>query len=190
MIRINLLPYREERRKVKRQQFYTLLATVAILALCIVFAGRITIQGFITKQEESNEILRSAIRDLNRELDEIRRLQGQIQALLSRKQIIESLQHDRSEAVRLLTELTKQMPTGVYIRSFRQDGIKVTMNGVAQSNARVSLFMSNLESSQWLERPQLIEIRAIPGDRRRLNEFNMNVWLRREAPIQQGGGRQ
>jgi len=104
--------------------------------------------------------------------------------LLARKQIIESLQQDRADAVHLLSELTKQMPEGVYIRSLKQVGEKVTLNGFTQSNARVSTLMRNVEASPWLTNPQLIEIKASTVDKRRLNEFTLELSMKREQPQQ------
>ena len=113
MIRINLLPHREEKRKARRQQFYGLLVLVSVLAGLIVFLTYSIIDGYITSQEERNSFLKSEIAVLDKQIDEIKKLKEQTQALLARKQIIESLQRDRAEAVRLLSELVKQMPEGV-----------------------------------------------------------------------------
>lgn len=183
MIRINLLPHREEKRKARRQQFYALSGLVSILAGLIVFLLYSIIGGYIGSQEEKNSFLKSEIAVLDKQIDQIKRLKEQTQALLSRKQIIESLQRDRAEAVNLLGELAKQMPEGVYLRSIRQTGQRVDLIGYAQSNARVSTLMRNLEASPWLEKPQLVEIKAIVVDKRRLNEFSMNVAVTR-APAQ------
>jgi len=183
MIRINLLPHREEKRKARRQQFYALSGLVSILAGLIVFLFYSIIGGYISSQQEKNDFLKSEIAILDKQIDQIKRLKEQTQALLSRKQIIESLQRDRAEAVNLLSELAKQMPEGVYLRSIRQSGQRVDLIGYAQSNARVSTLMRNLEASPWLEKPQLIEIKAIVVDKRRLNEFSMNVAVTR-APTQ------
>jgi len=186
MIRINLLPHREAKRKARRQQFYALIGMVSVLAALIAFLVHTVIAGYITAQEANNDFLKKEIAVLDKQLDQIKRLKEQTQALLVRKQIIESLQRDRAEAVRLLTEMTRQMPEGVYIRSLKQDGVKISLNGYAQSNARVSTLMRNIEASPWLEKPQLVEIKAVIVDKRRLNEFNMNAALKRE-PIQDGG---
>jgi len=186
MIRINLLPHREEKRRARRQQFYGLLGMVSVLAGLIVFLVYTVISGYISAQEAKNDFLKKEIVILDKQIDQIKRLKEQSQALLARKQIIESLQRDRAEAVRLLGELVKQMPEGVYIRSVKQEGVKVSLSGYAQSNARVSALMRNIEASSWLEKPQLIEIKAVMVDKRRLNEFNMNVSLKRE-PAQDGG---
>jgi type IV pilus assembly protein PilN len=186
MIRINLLPHREEKRKAKRQQFYGLLGMVSVLAGLIVFLAYSIISGYISAQEAKNEFLKKEIAVLDKQIDQIKRLKEQTQSLLARKQIIESLQRDRAEAVRLLGEMVKQMPEGVYIRSMKQDGVKISLSGYAQSNARVSTLMRNIEASPWLEKPQLIEIKAVILDKRRLNEFSMNASLKR-APVQDGG---
>ncbi|MBS1226767.1 MAG: Fimbrial assembly family protein [Proteobacteria bacterium] len=186
MIRINLLPHRAEKRRARRQQFYGLLGSVSVLAALIVFLGYSVISGYITAQEAKNDFLKKEIAVLDKQLDQIKRLKEQTQALLARKQIIESLQRDRAEAVRLLSEMVKQMPEGVYIRSLKQDGVKVSLNGYAQSSARVSTLMRNIEASPWLEKPQLIEIKAVTLDKRRLNEFSMTVALKRVA-VDEGG---
>ena len=186
MIRINLLPHREEKRKARRQQFYSLLGMVTVLGALIVFLVYTVISGYISKQESKNEFLKQKIAVLDKEIEQIKRLKEQTQALLARKQVIESLQRDRAETVRLLSELVKQMPEGVYIRSLRQEGVKISLGGYAQSNARVSTLMRNIEASPWLEKPRLIEIKAVQVDKRRLNEFNLEASLKR-APVEEGG---
>lgn len=186
MIRINLLPHREEKRKLRRQQFYGLLGMVSVLAGLIVFLVYTVIAGYISAQEARNDFLKKEIAVLDKQIDEIKRLKEQTQALLARKQIIEALQVDRAEAVRQLSELVKQMPEGVYLRSIKQDGVRISLSGYAQSSARVSTLMRNIEASPWLEKPQLIEIKAVMVDKRRLNEFNLIAFLKR-APAVDGG---
>jgi type IV pilus assembly protein PilN len=181
MIHINLLPYREEKRKVKRKRFFSMLGMVAILACLIVFAVYTVIDGQVVIQQERNDFLKREIASLDKQIEEIKRLNDQARALLARKQIIESLQQDRAEAVRLLSELTKQMPEGVYIRSLKQSGQRVVLSGYAQSSARVSTLMRNIEASEWLERPILQEIKAVTVEKRRLNEFNLNLVIKRTA---------
>ena len=181
MIRINLLPHRAEKRRARRQQFYGLLGMVSVLAALLVFLGYTVISGYITAQEAKNDFLKKEIVVLDKQIDQIKRLKEQTQALLARKQIIESLQRDRAEAVNLLSEMARQMPEGVYIRSLKQDGVKVSLTGYAQSSARVSTLMRNIEASQYLEKPLLIEIKAVELDKRRLNEFSMTVALKRAA---------
>ena len=186
MVRINLLPHREEKRKARRQQFYGLLIMISVLAGLIVFLAYSIIAGYISSQEEKNDFLKKEIVVLDKQLDEIKRLKEQTQALLARKQIIESLQQDRAEAVRLLSELVKQMPEGVYLRALKQEGGKISLSGYAQSSARVSTLMRNIEASPWLEKPELIEIKAVMMDKRRLNEFSLNALLKR-SQVQEGG---
>ena len=125
--------------------------------MCIRDSVYTLISGYSTAQEARNDFLKKEIAVLDKQLDEIKRLKEQTQALLARKQIIESLQRDRAEAVRLLNELVKQMPEGVYIRSIKQEGTRISLNGYAQSNARVSTLMRNIEASSWLEKRQLID---------------------------------
>jgi type IV pilus assembly protein PilN len=187
MIRINLLPHREEKRKARRQQFYGLFGLVSVLAGMIVFLVYTVIAGYISAQEAKNDFLKKEIAVLDKQIDQIKRLKEQTQALLARKQIIESLQRDRAEAVLLLSELVKQMPEGVYLRSIKQDGVSVSLAGYAQSNARVSTLMRNIEASPWLERPVLIEIKAVTVDKRRLNEFSLKASIKRVA--EQNGGK-
>ncbi|MDP3537913.1 MAG: PilN domain-containing protein [Azonexus sp.] len=182
MIRINLLPHREEAKKAKREQFFVLTGLVVALGALIVFAIYTMISASIDNQASKNDFLKKEIAVLDKQLDEIKRLKEQTQALLSRKQVIENLQRDRGETVYLLSELVKQVPEGVYLRSLKQDGLRVNISGYAQSNARVSALMRNLEASPWLESPQLIETKAGVLNGRRINEFGMNFVLTRAKP--------
>ncbi len=186
MIRINLLPHREEARRARRQQFFSLLGMVVVLGALVVFLIYTIIDGYISRQEEKNDFLKKEIAVLDKQIDQIKRLKEQTQALLARKQVIEALQRDRGEAVSMLSELVKQVPEGVYLKSLKQEGQKVSLSGYVQSNARVSTLMRNLEASPALERPELLEIKAVVVDKRRLNEFSMNVYLTR-APAEDAG---
>ncbi|MDP3638817.1 MAG: PilN domain-containing protein [Azonexus sp.] len=179
MIRINLLPHREEAKKAKREQFYVLTGLVSVLGTLIVFAIFTLIDGQLTAQTSNNDFLKQEISLLDKELDQIKRLKEQTQALLARKQVIENLQRDRGETVYLLSEMVKQVPEGVYIKTLKQDGLKVSLAGYAQSNARVSALMRNIEVSEWLEAPQLVEVKAGVLNGRRINEFSMNFVLTR-----------
>ena len=182
MIRINLLPHREEAKKAKREQFYVLTGLISVLAALIVFAIYTLIDGQINAQAGNNDFLKKEIAVLDKQLDQIKRLKEQTQALLARKQVIENLQRDRGETVYLLSEMVKQVPEGVYIRTLKQDGLKVSLTGYAQSNARVSALMRNIETSPWLENPQLVEVKAGVLNGRRINEFSMNFILTRVKP--------
>lgn len=188
MIRINLLPHREEAKKARREQFFMLAGMVVALGALLVFAGYSLIGNSISNQESSNNFLKQEIAVLDKQLEEIKRLKEQTQALLARKQVIEDLQRDRGETVYLLSELVKQVPEGVYLKSLKQDGVKVNVTGYAQSNARLSALMRNLEASPWLEAPQLIESKAVIVNGRRINEFGMNFVLTRVKP-EEGKGK-
>lgn len=185
MIRINLLPHREEKRKARRQQFYVLTGLISVLAGLIVFLGYSVNSSYISTQDLRNDFLKKEIAVLDKQLEEIKRLKEQTASLLARKQIIESLQRDRAEAVYLLNEMAKQVPEGVYLASLKQEGQKVTLKGVTQSNARVSTLMRNLEGSPWLENPQLLEIKAVVVGKRRASEFSVVAMLTR-APQDDG----
>ncbi|MBI4986305.1 MAG: PilN domain-containing protein [Rhodocyclales bacterium] len=181
MIRINLLPWREERRKARRQQFFALAGLITILAGAIWFVGYGIINGYIGVQEGKNAFLKSEIASLDKEIEEIQRLKEQTDSLLSRKRIIESLQANRTETVHLFNELVRQVPEGVYLKSIRQTGDKINLVGYAQSNARVSSLMRNVEASPVMERPDLVEIKATTVGNRRLSEFNLNVAITRQS---------
>jgi type IV pilus assembly protein PilN len=189
MIRINLLPHREEAKKAKREQFFVLVGLVSILGALVVFAGFTLISTSIDNQVGKNDFLKKEIAVLDKELEQIKRLKEQTQALLARKQVIENLQRDRGETVYLLSELVKQVPEGIYLKSLKQDGLKVSITGYAQSNARVSALMRNLEASPWLESPQLIETKAGVLGGRRINEFGMNFTLTRVKPEEVKGAK-
>lgn len=181
MIRVNLLPHREERRKALRQQFYALSALVAVLAVFIWFVGYSLIEAAIGRQAEKNRFLKSEIAVLDKQIDEIKKLKEQTESLLQRKQVIEALQANRSETVHLFNELARQLPAGVYLKSIKQEGQKIALAGYAQSNARVSTLMQNLDGSPILERPELVEIKAAQVGKRRMSEFSMNIFFSRQT---------
>jgi type IV pilus assembly protein PilN len=190
MIRINLLPWREARRKARNLQFYILMGMVAGLAASIVLLVHGYYATRISNQTERNRFLKDENAKLDKEIEEIKKLKEEIQALLSRKQVIETLQADRAQTVYLLEQLVRQTPDGVYLKSIRQTGLKVNLAGYAQSNARVSTLMRNLEASPYLQNPDLVEIRATTVNNKRLSEFNMNVSIRRlqaESDAAKGG---
>ncbi len=179
--RINLLPHRAERRKRARQHFYVLAGGTAVLGAVIVFAMHTFYAEKISTQESRNTYLKSEIAKLDKEIAEINKLKDEIQALLARKVIIETLQADRAQTVHLLDELVRQTPEGVYLKSLTQKGLRVQVLGYAQSNARVSTLMRNIESSPWLENPVLVEVKAASVDKRRVSEFNLFLFLKRAA---------
>ena len=179
MIPINLLPHRAARRKAQQQQFFILAGMTVALATAIVVAVHTFFAGRIETQVERNKYLESEIVLLDKQIDEIKKLKEQTQALLARKRVVESLQTNRTETVRLLDQLVRQLPDGIYLKSVKQTGQRVNVVGYATSNARVSTLMRNFEASPWLESPSLIEIRAVSIDNASLNEFNLNVNISR-----------
>jgi type IV pilus assembly protein PilN len=181
MIRINLLPHREEKRKRRQQQFGVLAGLAAVIGLVV--AGGV---WFFLDQQESQQranvtYMKSEIDKLDKQIEEIRKIREETASLLAKKQVVEALQSNRSEPVQLLDQLLRQLPEGVYLKSIRQSGPKVNVVGYAQSNARVSTLMRNLGASPYLENPELVEIKAVPADQTgtRVNEFNMNISIKR-----------
>ena len=177
--KINLLPHREERRKRARTHFAVLGAMTAALGIVIVAAVWFIYQQRIGAQEDRNKFLKSEIAKLDKEIDEIKEVKDKIAALLARKQVIETLQADRVQTVYLLDELVRQMPEGVFLKSVKQKGPGVELVGYAQSNARVSTLMRNIESSPWLASPNLVEIKAATLGKMRISEFNLRLALKR-----------
>jgi type IV pilus assembly protein PilN len=179
--RINLLPHRADRRKRARQHFVTVsfgtfMVGAALAGLIYQFYAR-----QIEVQNDRNAFLAAEIKKLDKDIADINELKNQIQALLARKQIIETLQAERAQTVHLLEQMVRQMPEGVYLKSMKQTGPKVHIVGYAQSNARVSTLMRNIEASAWLEQPVLVEVKAANVEKRRVSEFNMYVNLKRAA---------
>ncbi|HEX5769269.1 MAG TPA: PilN domain-containing protein [Burkholderiales bacterium] len=171
--RINLLPHRADRRKRARQHFITVafgtfLVGAALAGLVYQFYAQ-----QIEVQNDRNTFLANEIKKLDKDIADINELRNQIQALLARKQIIETLQADRAQTVHLLEQMVRQMPEGVFLRSMKQTGSKVHIAGFAQSNARVSTLMRNIEASPWLEQPTLVEVKSASVDKRRVSEFNL-----------------
>ena len=179
--KINLLPHREERRKRARTHFAVLGGMTAALGIVIVAAVWFVYQQRITAQEDRNKFMKSEIAKLDKEIEEIKEVKDKIAALLARKQVIETLQADRVQSVYLLDELVRQMPEGVFLKSVKQKGPSIELVGYAQSNARVSTLMRNIESSPWLANPNLVEIKAATLGKMRISEFNLKLALKRPA---------
>ena len=186
MIRINLLPHREEKRKQRRQAFFAMLALAVLLGGVMVMLAGGFIANSIFNQNTRNTIIKNANAKLDEEIKEIASLKQEIEALKARQQAVEDLQSDRNQPVHLMDELVKQVPEGVYLRAFKQEGQRVVLNGYAQSNERVSELLRNLSNnSPWLERPDLIEIRSTGigtgKDAKKVFDFTINVGIKRES---------
>ncbi|MCZ7566007.1 MAG: PilN domain-containing protein [Burkholderiales bacterium] len=187
MIRINLLPHREARRKASRRQLVLMAVMVAVAGIAAAALVHGVIAGYVAVQNDRNEFLKRENAKLDKEIAEIKKLKDEIAALLARKQIIETLQNDRARAVNLLDTLVRQTPDGVYLKSLKQNGLRVKVTGYAQSNARVSAFMRNLQGAEVLENsatsPQLIEIKATTVNGKRLSEFDLDFSMKPPTPL-------
>lgn len=181
MMRINLLPHREEKRKARRTQFYAMLGLIAVLAAVIWVLGYTVIAERIDRQNDKNQFLRDEIASLDKQIAEIKNLKQQTDALLARKRVIELLQANRAETVHVFNEFAQRVPEGVYLRKLNQTGARINITGYAQANARVSALMRELEASPLFDKPQLIEIHAEVVGGRRLSAFSMFVTIKRET---------
>ena len=187
MILINLLPHREAARKLRRDIFNVSLAAAFVVGLLISGAIYLWFQARISDQQSQNRLLQSEIKRLEGQIKDIATLESEIAGLRARQQAVEDLQSDRNVPVHLMTELAKQLPDGVYIASMRQENQNVTLQGVAQSNERVSELLRNLaKNTPWFSRPELIEIVASsvslsPRDVKRVSNFTMRVQLMRAS---------
>lgn len=177
MIRINLLPHREKRRAARQRQFGILAAIVAAAALVVVAAGHMTMTGRIDAQNERNAYLEGEIAKLDKEIADIKELKAQTQALLARKQVVETLQTNRAQTVYLLDQLVRLLPDGVYLKGIKQTGNEVNVQGFAQSNARVATLIRNLEASPYLESSDLVETKAATVNGLRVSEFAIKFKL-------------
>lgn len=187
MILINLLPHRESARKRRKDMFNTGLGLAALTGGLVAGLVFLWFQTQISNQQDKNQILKTEITKFDSQIKDIAGLEAEIAALRARQQAVEDLQADRNMPVHLLTELVKQLPEGVYVNSMKQDGQNVALQGVAQSNERVSELLRNLSTqSAWLTRPELVEIVAGsvnlgPRDQRRVSNFKINVKLLRAS---------
>jgi type IV pilus assembly protein PilN len=184
MIRINLLPHREAKRKQKQTAFVALMALGGLAGVALVLLVGAYNASRIATQNERNLVLKNANAELDKKISKIANLKAEIEALKARQQAVEDLQGDRNQPVYLLDELVRQMPEGVYLKSFKQDGQRVVLNGYAQSQERVAELLRNLSgNSAWLERPDLSEVKAatLPQSKtnRQVVEFTLAVAIKR-----------
>ncbi len=178
MARINLLPWRSERRKLRQKEFMTMLGLAAGIALVLSFLIVMYYNGQIEGQMARNQYLRDQIVLVDQQIKEIEELDKKKANLLARKQVIEQLQASRSQMVHLFDELVRTIPEGVRLNSIKQSGQVLTLEGMAQSNARVSSYMRNLEESGWMATPDLSIIEAKGSDKGLPNVFSLKVTLK------------
>jgi type IV pilus assembly protein PilN len=180
MIRVNLLPHREEKRQRRKQQFIVMAGLCATLALVVGGLVWFLLDQQVVQQQGNVAYMKDEIGKLDKQIDEIRKIREETQSLLAKKQVVEGLQSNRSEPVQLLDQLLRQLPEGVFLKAVRQSGTKIKVEGYAQSNARVSALMRNLGASPYLENPELVEIKAVTlNQTQRVNEFSMNISIKR-----------
>ena len=182
MIRINLLPHRELARAARRRQFNAMLAVAAAAGVFVVVAGHLLIDARQSAQQARNVYLEQEIAKLDIQIGEIKKIREQTQALLERKQVVETLQANRTEVVHLVDQMIRLLPDGLYLKSFKQAGDVVTISGYTQSSARVSTLMRNLNDSVWFDAASLVEIKAATVNNLRANEFVLTVKQARPQP--------
>lgn len=179
MIRINLLPHREQKRIARQRCYISMLVMSFLAAAGVVLAGYMLLSARIDTQADRNQFLTEENAKLDREIAEIDKLKAEKQALLDRKKIVERLQSNRTETVHFLDQLTRQAPEGVYLRDVMQTNDQLVLFGYAQSNARVSTLMRNLNDSPVFEQPLLVEVKSAMVGNQRLSDFTLNVKLTR-----------
>ncbi len=185
MILINLLPHREAKRRQRKQAFFAGVAAAAVVGLVVAGVWYLVLQQLMSNQLARSQFLKDEIARLDVQIKDIASLRAEIDALKARQKAVEDLQTDRNTPVRLLDELVKQTPEGVFITAIRQTGYQVLVNGVAQTNERVSELLRNLlYNSAWLEQPDLVEIRSVnlptagSKETRRLFEYQLKVRIK------------
>ena len=183
MVRINLLPHRQIRRAERQRQFNMMLIATVVAVGLLAFLIQTVIGTRIAAQEGRNSRLDAAIAQLDKEIVEIKDLKQQISNVLERKEIVEKLQSDRSQAVILLDEIARQLPEGLYLRSIKQQGNQIELEGVADTNARVAALVRNLSASKWMESPRLIEIKAVTVNGQRQNQFKLSVNMKAPGAV-------
>ncbi len=178
IIRVNLLPHRQIKREARQREFNLMAMLVAIAAVAIVVLNYSFINSRIDAQLSRNARLDAAIVQLDQQIGDIKHLQEKIGVMLARKQVVENLQINRSQSVIILDELSRQLPEGMYFKSIKQQGPLITLEGVADTNARVASLVRNLTGSKWLENPQLVEIKSVLVNGIKQNEFYLTVNIR------------
>jgi type IV pilus assembly protein PilN len=182
MIRVNLLPHRQLKREARQRQFGLMAAFTAAVAVALIFMAYTIISAKIESQLERNNRLTIAIAKLDKEIADIKELKNQISVMLERKQVVENLQTNRSQAVIILDEISRQLPDGMFLKSIKQVGDVITIEGVADTNARVATLVRNFDSSTRLESPNLVEIKSVITNSQKQNIFTMTVKLKAPQP--------
>jgi len=177
MMRINLLPHREEKRQARQAQFVAFSVISIVMAGLLVGFVQIAIGTQISYQERRNIYLQQQTEILDKQIAQIKKLREQTESLLARKNVVENLQSTRSDVVHLLDQMLRILPDGVYLKTLTQKERNINLVGFSQSNARISTFMRAIEDSPWLDSPTLIEIHAVRAKGSRVSEFTMKFNL-------------
>jgi type IV pilus assembly protein PilN len=188
MARINLLPWRAERRAVRKREFLVMLGMAGAAGVAVFIGVMTWMNARIDNQVDRNSYLQAQIKEVEKKLDEIKELDKTRDKLLKRKQVIEQLQASRSQMVHMFDELVHTIPDGVRLTSLKQVGEILTLEGVAQSNASVATYMRNVEASPWLGHPDLrkTEIKKSSTEKRMPYDFSMDVKLRKQTSEEEG----
>lgn len=173
--RINLLDWRRERRELRKKQFIAILGIALAFAVVVTGLGYLGVSAAVTNQNERNVYLKQQIVEIDQKIKEIQELEKVRRNLLSRMRVIEELQASRSATVHFFDEIVNTVPEGVNLTLVKQNGSNVTIEGIAESNGRVSTYMKNLDASEWFEDPKLVVIKTSDKDRQRKSEFTLQV---------------
>ena len=182
MTKINLLPWRQERRAQRQKEYLTVLGLSGLVAAAVAFGVITYYDGLIVNQNDRNAFLTAEIQALDAKIAEIAELEKKRDHLLNRKQVIEQLQANRSQMVHLFDQLVRTIPEGVRLNSIKQNGESLTLDGMAQSNARVASYMRSLEGSGWMTAPDVSIIEAKGTDKLMPYQFTLSVTLTKPKP--------
>lgn len=189
MIKINLLPHREAKRKQLKNDFYSLLAFAGIVGAVIVIIIGTIFSRQLSAQLDRNTFIKAENLKLDEKIKEVASLKQEIDSLKARQQAVEDLQGDRNQPVFMLDELVRLTPEGVYLKTFKQDGQRIVLNGYAQSNERISEFIRNMDNkSPWMNKPDLVEIKSANlgqgRDAKKVFDFSINVGIKRPREVE------
>jgi type IV pilus assembly protein PilN len=187
-IRINLLDWRAERRRQRQQRFLAILGLAAAASLAVVVIGYLSMGAAVSHQQARNEYLTQQIAELEKQIKEIQELEKVKQNLLARMRVIEQLQQNRSATVHFFDEIINTLPDGVYLTSIKQSAQLVTIDGVAESNGRISSYLKNLDASPWFKDPKLVVIKTSDKSKLRASEFTLQVTNLTKADSGGAGG--
>lgn len=175
MTKINLLDWRAARREKRRQEFVARMGLGVVAALGLVALGWVMMGNAVSRQQERNAYLTQQIAEIDQKIKEIEELEKVKQNLLARMRVIEQLQSSRSATVHFFDEIVNTLPDGITLTAVQQNGDKVQINGIAESNGRISTYMKNLEASPWFDEPKLVVIKTSEQNRQREGQFTLQV---------------